>query len=162
MDDLTCWLKRCLNVLRWVVECVSGLELTFYNQLLGLSSKFLVNSCPPTNGDGQKVFIFQIENNLVSKKCKTKIRFEAQLARLASASLTNPLVAAQMRNLQGWHGTSERSRCIALWQGQCWPHNAECSFIYCNHSCFLHLHITLKVQTVLISVQCPLAGTRVA
>ena len=81
------------------MECVSGLELTFYNQLLGLSSKFLVNSCPPTNGDGQKVFIFQIENNLVSKKCKTKIRSEAQLARLASASLTNPLVAAQMRNL---------------------------------------------------------------
>ena len=66
-----------------MVECVSGLKLTFYNQLLGLSSKFLVNSCLPTNGDGQKVFTFQIENNFVSKNAKQKLDSK--------------------RSLQGWH-----------------------------------------------------------
>ena len=146
----------------WVVECVSGLKLTFYNQLLGLSSKFLVNSCPPTNGDRQKVFTFRIGKNFVSKKCKTKIRSEAQLARLASASLTNPLVAAQMRLVGMGHLRGLGASPSGKGNADLTMLNVLLYIVTTVASYICTLHFALKVQTVLISVQCPLAGTRVA
>ena len=109
---------------------------------------------------GKKFSLSELEKNFVSKKCKTKIRSEAQLARLASASLTNPLVAAQMRLVGMGHLRGLGASPSGKGNADLTMLNVLLYIVTTVASYICTLHFALKVQS-LISVQCPLAGTMV-